>query len=324
MEFRRFLKRGTLFLSPLIAWMVAIVAIDPFDYFNCSHLFSEKAKLETAGQINSLTFNMLKEAHDPCENLIIGDSRAMSLPLDRIERLTGQRYLKLAAFALKLNESVDLFYFASSIKPVKSAVFTINFNEYNEYAYADRVHSVETMIRHPLAYIFDRNVAGAAWDVLKASVKRKDVIDSEPPMSQAAFWTNMVTMQAPEYYSRYGYPTALHEQLVKMVAFAKARGTQITFIVVPHHADFQCAVAMFGLNAQYLQFKNDMSDLGVRVIDYDYVNDITTDRADFRDPIHYNDRTGNLIADEVFRGPLKEGRLLDRSWAKNCSAYLFH
>lgn len=323
MEFRRLLKRGLLFLTPLIVWVVAIVVIDPFDYFNVSHLFPEKAKFETAAQINSLTFNMLKEAHEPCDNLLIGDSRAESLPLERIEQLTGQRYFKLCAYALKLNESVDLFYFANRIKPVKRVVFTINFNEYNQYAYADRVHSVESIIDHPLAYIFDRNVAAAAWDVAKESLERKRVIDSEPPMSQDAFWTNIVTVNATEQYAKYNYPDALHQELVDMVDFAKAQGTRVTFIVVPHHEEYQRQVAKFGLNAQYLQFKNDLSALGVRVIDYDYVNDITTDRAKFRDPVHYNEQTGNLIADEVFRGPLKEGRLLDQTWATNCSSYLF-
>jgi len=32
---------------------------------------------------------------------------------------------------------------------------------------------------------------------------------------------------------------------------------------------------------------------------------------------------GNQIADEVFRGPLVAGKLLDAAWADKCSAFLF-
>ena len=108
-----------------------------------------------------------------------------------------------------------------------------------------------------------------------------------------------------------------------MIALAGTQGTEITFIIVPNHADFQKRVREFGLDDKYLEFKRDLSRLGVRVVDYDYMNDITTNRADFRDPLHSNKEIGRLIANEVFENSLKEGRLLDASWADECSHFLF-
>lgn len=324
MQTKRFFKRGLLFVSPFILWTVVIIVVDPFDYFNMSHVFTERAKEETAAKVNSLTFNMLKEEHEPCENIIIGDSRAEALPLERIEQITGQRWFKLSAYALKLNESMDLFYFANRVKPVKNVVFTINFNEYNDYAYADRVHSVETIIHNPLIYIFDRNVAQAAYYVVEATLNDKKTINSEPQMSSDEFWNYIVKVRGREHYGKYRYPERLHQDLQKMMAFVKTNGINATFIIVPHHEDFQREVGQYGLNEDYVRFKNDMSNLGARVIDYDYVSDITTNRADFVDPIHYNKKIGNLISDEVFRGPLKEGKSLDNSWATNFTAYLFN
>jgi hypothetical protein len=323
MEIRRFLKFGLWFAAPLLVWVLVIVAVDPFDYFNLSRLFSEPAKVENAAALNSLTFNMLKEVHDPCENLLIGDSRAESLPLEQIEQLTGRRYFKLAANALKLNESIDLFYFANQRQPIKHAVFTINFNEYNEYAFADRVHSVEKMIHNPLIYIFDRNVAQAAYYVVKASLTKKKAFSSFPPMGPDEYWDYIVKVRGREHYERYRYPEALHQRMEEMVKFARAQGTEVIFIIVPHHADFQKRVREFGLVDDYLQFKRDMSQLGARVIDYDYVNDITVEKSNFRDPLHYNEEIGKLIANEVFHGPLVKGRLLDAGWAKECAQFLF-
>jgi hypothetical protein len=323
MEFKQFFKRGLLFAAPLVLWVLVIVVIDPFDYFDISHAFREKTKIDNAASLNLLTFNMLKEVHNPCENLIIGDSRAESLPLARIEKITGQRYFLLSGNALKLNESVDLFYFANRERPVKHAVFTINFNEYNEYAYADRVTSVESMIHNPFIYLFDRSVAQAAYYVAKASLTQKNVVNSVPPMTQDEFWNYIVTVRGREHYERFRHPDGLQKRFQEMAAFAKTNGIDVTFIIVPHNEEFQRRVREFGLNDEYLRFKHEMSELGVRVVDYDYVNDITTQKSNFRDPLHYNETIGNLIADEVFRGPLVKGKLLDAAWAGQCAQYLF-
>jgi hypothetical protein len=312
-----------IFAFPVLIWVLVVVMVDPFDYFNWSHVFSEQAKKENAASLNYLVFNMLKEVHNPCENLIIGDSRAEDLPLEYLEKITGHGYFRLSANALKLNESIDLFYFANRIKPVKRAVFTINFNEFNEYAFADRVTSVESMIHNPLIYLFDGSVAQAGYYVVKSSLTKQQSVSSVPPMSEDAWWNYIVTVRGREHYERFRYPDALYKRMQAMVASAKTQGTEITFIVVPNHADFQTRVREFGLDDEYLQFKRDMSHLDVRVVDYDYVNDITTNRSDFRDPLHYNEEIGILIVNEVFHGPLIKGKLLDASWAGQCSHFLF-
>jgi hypothetical protein len=255
--------------------------------------------------------------------VIIGDSRAVSLPLERIERDTGRPYLMLAAYALKLNESIDLFYYANRELPLRRAVFTLNFNEYNEYAYADRVTGVESMTHNPLAYLFNRNVAQALYFVVKASLTRRPAVSSVPPMSPDLFWNYLVTVRAREHYEKFRHPDVLEQRLREMAAFARAHGVEVTFIIVPHHEDFQRRVREFGLNSEYLRFKRDLSRLGVRVIDYDFVNAITTGRSNFRDPVHYNETIGNLMVDEVFCGPLVKGRLLDAAWADQCAQFLF-
>lgn len=323
MEFKRFFKRGLLFAAPVLVWVLLIVVVDPFNYFAVSHVFPDSVKKANAAALNTLVFNMLKEDHDPDENLILGDSRAESLPLDRINEVSGHKYFLLTANALKLNESIDLFYFADRVKPVKRAVFTLNFNEYNEYAYADRVSSVDSMIHNPFIYLFDRSVAQAAYCVVRADFSGQNVVNSLPPMTQDEFWDYIVNVRGREHYERFRHPDGLLKQFQDLAAYARAHDIEITFIIVPHHEDFQRRVREFGLVPEYLRFKRELSQLGVRVIDYDYRNDITTNRADFRDPLHYNEAIGNLITDEVFRGPLVEGRLLDAAWATNCANYLF-
>ena len=323
MPFRRFLIKGLLFAAPLLLWALAVVVVDPFDYFNVSHAFSEENKIKNAASLNWVVFNMLKEKHEPSENLIIGDSRAESLPLEQINELTGQKFFKLSANALKLNESLDLFEFANTIKPVKRVVFTLNFNEFNEFAFADRVKSVEAIIHNPLIYLFDRSVAQAAYYVVKAALTAKKSVSFTPPMNEAEFWNYIVTVRGREHYEKFRYPEGLLARLQKLTKQAGAQGTEMTFIIVPHHSDFQKRVREFGLVDEYLRFKRDMSRLGARVVDYDYAGDLTTNRSNFRDPLHYNDEIGRLIVKEVFVGPPVVGKILDANWSDQCARFVF-
>lgn len=320
---RRFLKRGLLFFAPVLLWVLAVVVVDPFDFFNLSHVFTEQNKIQNAASLNLVVFNMLKEKHGPCENLIIGDSRAQGLPLEQINALTGQKFFKLAANALKLNESLDLFEYANKIRPVKRAVFTLNFNEFNEFAFANRVSSVEAMIHNPLIYVFDRSVAQAGYYVVKAAMTEKKSVSFTPPMREDEFWDYIVTVRGREHYERFRYPEELYKRLTNLTARAKGQGTEVTFIIVPHHADFQKRVREFGLNETYLRFKRDLSQLDARVVDFDYVNAMTVNRDNFRDPLHCNDAMNAVIADEVFRGPLNYGKVLDAAWAAECGKFLF-
>ena len=307
----------------MLIWVLIIVVVDPFNYFNVSKAFSEQTKIDNAAALNSLIFNMVKEVHNPCENLIIGDSRAANLPLERIEKDAGMPYYKLVAMALKLNESIDLFYFANQQLPVKRAVFTVNFNQYNEYAYADRVTSVNAMIQNPLIYLFDRNIAQAAYYVVKASLTHQQAFSSIPPLGPEEFWKFIVAVRGREHYERFRHPDGLQKRIQEMVQFARTNGIEITFIIVPHHQDFQRRVREFNLLGEYLRFKKEMSQLGVRVIDYDYLNEITTNRSNFWDPIHSNEAIENVIVDEVFRGPVIQGKVLDADWADQCARFLF-
>src|SRR5262249_36969220 len=155
------------------------------------------------------------------------------------ERISGTRYHRLSSNALKLNEAVDMFWFADRQKPLKHVVFGINFNQYNEYAFADRVHSVDDMVRNPLLYIFDRNVAQAAYYVVKAGLSGHKAFSSIPPMGRDEFWQYIVNVRAREHYAKYHHPDALQKRMQEMVDYAKGHGIEVTFIIVPHHSDFQ-------------------------------------------------------------------------------------
>jgi len=319
MALRRLVLNAALFATPFLVWIVAVVVVDPFNYFDISHVVPEPVKKENAASLNEMMFNMLKEVHNPGENLIIGDSRVENFSLPQIKEITGLEYHRLSSNALKLNEAVDLFWFANQRKRIARVVFGINFNQYNEYAFADRVHSVEAVIHNPLLYVFDRSVAQASYYVSKAALTGHPAFSSIPPMTRDEFWDYIVTVRAKEQYGRYRHPDELYRRMRDMVTFAKDHGTEVTFVIVPHHADFQRRVQDFGLAEEAARFRRDLNDLDVRVVDYDYPNAITADRSKFRDPLHCNEAVSSMIVNEVFGGKTTLGRLSPSSSANLAS-----
>ena len=79
------LKKGLIFMLPVLAWITIVVIVDPFNYFNISQKISEKAKLESAQKLNSLLYNVIDFKNYPSPHIIIGDSRKRKLPTERIK-----------------------------------------------------------------------------------------------------------------------------------------------------------------------------------------------------------------------------------------------
>ena len=85
-EVKILLRKGCVFILPIIAWICIVIVVDPFNYFNVSNIISEKAKEKSAQQINSLLYNTVNFKNNPTNSIIIGDSRIRKLPTEKIKQ----------------------------------------------------------------------------------------------------------------------------------------------------------------------------------------------------------------------------------------------
>ena len=316
---KKLLKNSCLFCIPIVLWVVFILIVDPFNYFNKASIIPISTKIENAKPLNNLMFNIFEEVHSPIQNLLIGDSRTNALPINYIEKVTGEKYYKLNSNALKLNEIVELFWLANDYKKIKNVYIGINFNMFNQYSYADRVTSVKAIVDNPLLYIFNRSVAEAAFLVVKSSIIKRPVVRSKPKMTKEEFWQWNLKVKADDHYGKYKFPDEVYNKMIKMVNYAKENDINRVFIIVPHHIEFQQRVKDYNLIGQQLRFKKSLFNLNVKTIDYDYVNEITKYKKNFNDPIHYNRKIAKIIVDEVWSGPLKYGKLLTKNYIDSIS-----
>ena len=204
------LRKGSIFILPILVWICIVLIVDPFNYFGVSNLISEKAKEKSAQKLNSLLYNSVNFKNHPTNSVIIGDSRIRKLPNERIKELTGDSYYTMFSNAAKLNEIIDLFWFCTEHSKLKNVLIGINFNLYNEYAYANRVADVKEMIANPLIYIFNSNIAETILLSLKNELFGINVNEKK---DRDELWDYSIKTIAKNHYSKYKHPTKILERL---------------------------------------------------------------------------------------------------------------
>ena len=305
-ELKTLLRKGGVFILPIIAWVCIVATIDPFNYFNLTKTVSQQSKEKSAQKLNSLLYNSLQFKNDPKTSIIIGDSRIRRLPIERIKELTGDNYYTLYSNAAKLNEIIDLFWLTNEYAKLENVIIGINFNLYNEYAYSNRVADVQEMIRNPFIYIFNWNIAETVYLALKNEFYG---IQKNDRRNKEKFWKHTISTVATNHYSQYRHPNLILKRLREVGAYCLKNKINLNLIIVPHHQEFHDRLVHFKLTKEEIKFKEDISSIG-RVIDFDYPNSITNCRNCFTDPIHTNDSISMIIVNDLFADSLVVGKLL--------------
>ena len=300
------LKKGFIFMLPILAWITIVVIVDPFNYFNISQKISEKAKLESAQKLNSLLYNVIDFKNSPSPHIIIGDSRIRKLPTDRIKEISGDDYHTLHANAAKLNEIIDLFWVADAYSELENVILGVNFNLYNEYAYSDRVTDAKELIKNPLIYIFNLDVLETVYLAVKNEffgIKKKEKRNGK------LFWEYTINTVASNHYSKWKKPENTLKRLKELSDYCKQKNINLTLLIVPHHKEFHDQLIKYDLSKAEINFKNKIKEIG-KVIDYDFPNRITNCKDCFGDPLHATDSISKVIIEDLFSDTLIIGKVL--------------
>ena len=320
-DLKKLIIRLGIFIMPIVLYIVVLSTIDPFNYFSDSNIISEETEHKTSRKLNSLLYNTISFKNHPTPNIIIGDSRIKRLPISEIEKITGDKYFILHSNAAKLNEIIDLFWISTKYSKLENVILGVNFNLFNEYAFANRVNEVEKIINNPLMYIFNGNVLEvtikaithhlSAIDIpnISRNIMLKKALNGKSFKDKKIWWEFNISTVAKNQYSKYKYPENLIDRLKEIDRYCKKNNINLKLLNVPHHKEYRQRVIDFKLTKEEVRYKEEIKNIGT-VIDYDYSNSITNCRNCFTDPIHTNDSINLLIAKEIFKDSLVIGKKL--------------
>ena len=320
-DLKKLIIRLGIFSIPIVLYVVVLGTIDPFNYFSDSNIISKETEHKTSRKLNSLLYNTISFKNHPTPNIIIGDSRIKRLPISAIKKITGDKYFILHSNAAKLNEIIDLFWISTKYSKLENVILGVNFNLFNEYAFANRVNEVEKIINNPLMYIFNGNVLEvtikaithhlSAIDIpnISRNIILKKALNGKSFKDKKIWWEFNISTVAKNQYSKYKYPENLIDRLKEIDRYCKKNNINLKLLNVPHHQEYRQRVIDFKLTKEEVRYKEEIKNIGT-VIDYDYSNSITNCRNCFTDPIHTNDSINLLIAKEIFKDSLVIGKKL--------------
>ncbi len=304
---RKVVVKAFFLLLPIAILASVVVFVDPFEYFNWFHAVSAEQKLKTSAKLNYTLWKLIHYRREPEPNILLGDSRMNHLSVQSIEELTGKRYANLAYGSGTLDEVCATFWEAASVSRLERVYIGLNLNLYNAYNSRDRVSASRAVIADPLAYLINRDVLKATLLLIEADwLSRRGHADKvqdleRPAMTVSEFWDYQLNVTTSRYYSNYARPVQRYEELCRISRYCAEHGIELTFLILPTHEDLRSKVRSFGLEEAEARFRSDLRELGT-VYDFDYSNNMTDRRDNFKDPYHLTDAMASELVREIW-GP---------------------
>ncbi|MGD9547293.1 MAG: hypothetical protein AB7V45_07020 [Candidatus Krumholzibacteriia bacterium] len=300
-DLKLFLKKLGLFLIPFALYGLAILVVDPFNYFAVPSPIADQLKQEISFKLNYAMWKMFEFRRQPMSNILLGDSRMMTLKPDLIEAICGRPYYNFAYGGGSLKEAVATFWYANELTDLKSVVIGLDLNTYNGSDFKDRVSEVEGAIHNPFLYLTNNTVMISAWKVVVSSLTGTVDRIGQPVGDRESFWRHQLDVTAKVNFGNYKKPVAYRNQLQTIADFCRSRDIELVFIIFPSHRDLMDKIDDYGLRPDDQAMREDLARLG-KVFDFAWDNELTRDRTAFKDPYHFTPEVEEEIIRTVWGG----------------------
>lgn len=299
---KRFIRTSILFVIPFVLYLLLALILDPFNYYNLSGGSDRRIRDDIAQQVEPHLFRIIEYQHQPRKNVVLGDSRSNGL-FSKIasNKSNSDQWSNLAYGGGSLQEMIETFWWVTEVTDIDTVIMGLNLNLYNRYN--KRFWVKETLERRKnfFSYSFSRYTFQALSLIIKSYLTDEKIRLDKPNANKEEFWKFIVRERAVKFYEQFGYPDEYYRELKKISEYCAANNINLIFWVPPTHMDFQKRKADFGLEDLDERFVADLKSLG-ELYDFDYPSELTNNVDDYRDPMHFDNRVGEIVYKEIFSG----------------------
>lgn len=282
----------------IIAYIAAIVIIDPYNYFDTG-IVNQDVKTRIAIPLNQRLAKIIEYKQNPSPNLLLGDSRIQNLNSDKIKEVTNITFFNFGYGASSIPELVDNFWYASKYQKLENVYIGISFSMYNKYfnknLFSDAVKSSKLFY-----YIFNRINFEVMFYMVKDLISKEKIMLGNPTMNKDQFWKEKINVETSTFYKLYKYPDEYYQELKKIQVYCKNNGINIIYFIPPTYIEVQEKIKMYSLIKENQKFKDDIKSLG-KVYDFDYDSEFTRNKDNFSDPFHFKRESGPILINIIFR-----------------------
>lgn len=289
-----FLKRFFLFSIPIIAYCTVIYVVDPYNYFFGKNFISDDVKFAVINRSDksmprgNTLWKYNGFAKHPCKNIIVGDSRAYDLDVEKIESITQEEYFNFGVPGGNYNSIIETFWYANSIIKLEKVYIQVSFhtystqNNYNLMADAKKVYN-NPYLFFTRSYFFAESVLDLRYSIFK---QKKDNEDRK--VFDKSTWEKILLQQGDASLASLEYPNNYYSELKKITDYCMDHQIEIAYIIFPDQKDFHDLITKRSLENEYSRYKKDIHTLG-KVYDFDVPeSELYADRNNYRDIFHLN------------------------------------
>ncbi len=303
----RLLTRLALLAAPFAFLAGVVLAVDPYDRVG-SHLIGDDVKLRSAAALNPVLWSLSRYKADPRRFVLLGDSRMGNVSADSVSARVGVPVANLAFGGSSLDEVISAFWIADALVALTNVDIAVGFSQYSDYDHTDRTALYRTLESQPLLYLVSRSVLRATTMTIQAAA-RKAAPPPGHPAKLEAFWAAQHDAYADRSYRVYKHPDQYRADLARIAARCRERRIHLRFIVFPTFTSLRGRLAPFHLESEFERFKRELGEIAP-TIDFDFDNALTTERANFVDPVHVTGVVNRRLVDEIWGGKHGVGRMI--------------
>lgn len=297
---KKLLLKSLLFCLPFTLYGLTVFVIDPFNYFNVSHVIRDDIKERISHPMNYRLWRMVEYRRRPVDNILLGDSRMMNLNTDQIENLTGEEYFNFALGGGSLFEAIETFWYANNLARLKHVYVGVNFNLFNKFYNVNQARHVKQYFDNPFLYLTDKVVFTSGLKLLQSTLFGSEVNVESSGMSHDEFWRFQLDVSATRHFAKYKYPDKAVSDLRAIASYCDSAGIELAFVVFPEHQSLHQRIEDFNLASEYARFNTDLREIA-HVYDFNHRSEMTQRAENFRDPYHSTDEICSQLVDSIWR-----------------------
>jgi len=306
-----FAIKTLIFLIPFILIISVEIYVDPFNFFSPEKnkkLLAIKSNI--SGKDNPYLYKLIEYDRHPGTIILLGDSRTLLLFPSLFDSSLQNKVSNLSIGGGTLQDVFEIFKYVTGKHKISKLFIGIAIETYSGTLLRNRAKPSIEIKKSILLYLLNRYTFTSTMLVSRSYLFNEQIDLYKPSESKDEFWQSQLELSS-RYLDNYSYPENYHNELKKLSAYCLANDIHLAFILSPTHIELQKKIHEHHLDKEYARFKNDIREFG-DVYDFNYPNEITTDKSNFRDPYHHTIPISQIIVDEISGKKIKYARFSPR------------
>ena len=127
-----FLRRFFLFLVPVAAYMLVVIFVDPYNYFNLAKdLINPELKKSVSNKISNPLYELVAFEREPKPNILLGSSQTGLLTQELIKEASDKAFINMSYGGGTLPELISTFWELEKHSDLKEVYIGISFIDFN-------------------------------------------------------------------------------------------------------------------------------------------------------------------------------------------------